>query len=161
MNHLLTIRRESADLFRTALTQCASWCVYLMAFVMRQPSERSTPPADPRLDDTSETEAGARWMTGRSNNAGTLANGFPEMRSFLDIKSEQSRHYFRFPLACNTNLEQLVTRSGFHYERFAHASRSFLIRKLRVLLDRSLKDTICQSSRLTSDIPSSSAYSVW
>lgn len=108
INLLLTIRWQSPDSFRTALTQCASWCVYLMAFVMRQPSARSTPPVDPRLDDTLETEAGARWMAGRSSNAGTLANGLTEMRSSpvsSDIKVRfklSSEHYVtsvqtRFP----------------------------------------------------------------
>jgi hypothetical protein len=90
INLLLTIRWQSSDSFRTALTQCTSWCVYLMAFVMRQPSARSTPPVDSRLDDTLETEAGVRWMAGRSSNAGTLANGLTEMRSspvsMCDIK---------------------------------------------------------------------------
>ena len=54
-----------------------------MVFVMKQPSERSTPPAGPRLEYTSETEAGARWMAGRSSNAGTLVNGLTEIRSSL------------------------------------------------------------------------------
>jgi hypothetical protein len=44
---------------------------------------------DPWLDDTSETEAGVRWMAGRSSNAGTLEKGLTEMRPSLvssDIK---------------------------------------------------------------------------
>jgi len=59
-----------------------------MAFVMRQPSARSMPPVDPRLDETSETDECARWMAGRLSNAGTLANGLSEIRSSLvsDIK---------------------------------------------------------------------------
>ena len=57
--------------------------MYLMALVMRQPSARSTPPVDPWVDDRLETEAGARWMAGRSSNSGTLANGLTEMRSSL------------------------------------------------------------------------------
>jgi hypothetical protein len=104
INRLLTIRSQSPDL--TALTQCTSWCVYLMVFVMRQPSARSTPPVpvDPRLDDRVETEAAVRWMAGRSSNAGTLEKGLTEMRPSLvssDIKLS-SEHYVtavqtRFP----------------------------------------------------------------
>ena len=135
INLLLTIRWKSPDSFRTALTQCASWCVYLMAFVRRQPSARSTPPVDPRLDDTLETEAGARWVAGRSSNAGTLANGLTEMRSSpvsSDIKVRfkvSSEHYVtsvqtRFPRS-STGAEQV-------YKCSAHASRSLLIRKLNV-----------------------------
>jgi hypothetical protein len=66
-----------------------------MAFVMGQPSARSTPPVDPRLDDTLETEAGARWMAGSSSNAGTLANGLTEMRSSPVSSNINALRHFR------------------------------------------------------------------
>jgi hypothetical protein len=48
---------------------------------MRQPSSRSTPPRIRReREETFETEAGSRWISGRSSRAGTAANGLTERR---------------------------------------------------------------------------------
>jgi hypothetical protein len=48
---------------------------------MRQPSSKSTlPRIDEGREETFETEAGSRWISGRSSRAGTAANGLTERR---------------------------------------------------------------------------------
>ena len=70
----------------TELTMWTSWCAYSTNFVTRQPSSRSTRPCrDERWEETFETEAGSRWISGRSSRAGTAANGLTERRSDLVI----------------------------------------------------------------------------
>ena len=54
------------------------WCAYFTDFVMRQPSSRSTLPGMDEREETFETEAGSRWISGRSSTAGTAANGLTE-----------------------------------------------------------------------------------
>jgi hypothetical protein len=58
--------------------------VYLTDFVNMQPSARSTPsPGPSRKDDTWETVAGGRCISGRFNKGGTAANLLTEMRDCL------------------------------------------------------------------------------
>src|SRR6266545_3960622 len=73
--------------FRTALTQCTSWLLYLTDLVTKQPSARSTPPSDPQREDTPETVGDVRWMAGWPSNGGNSAN-FLTVRRFCFVKRD-------------------------------------------------------------------------
>ena len=90
---LLTVSLRSGVSLRTALTKWTSWCVYLIDFVTKHPSESSTTPSVSRSDlDEAATYADVRSMAGRASNCGTLAKFLTERRpAFVSKEMERSQ----------------------------------------------------------------------
>jgi hypothetical protein len=86
----------------------------LTDFVNMQPSVRSTPPPGPRWDerdDTSETERGARLISGRLRTAGTKAHVLTERcPSFVnrDIVNELPEGIAKDKLETNNNMYDAI-----------------------------------------------------